>query len=176
MKRILLISDTHGELERTQALQKRYPDLDYYIHLGDVGFDAAYLPHFHIVCGNHDAPDAYLQQEILQIEGFSILLIHGFQKEMELYENIRRFDGDNPFHYFIHCLEDSLASYAATLGCNAVFHGHTHVRCDRLAEGVRIVNPGSLFMNREELDRSYALVQIDQKQIEVEFFCEPLSL
>ena len=50
----LLISDTHGQLEKTRNLILQYPLMDGYFHMGDVGFALSYLEQFHIVRGNHD--------------------------------------------------------------------------------------------------------------------------
>ena len=65
---ILLLSDTHGEQKRTQAICREHPAMDLYVHLGDIGFDPSLLEGFHIVQGNHDA-DAWClrQEEILEI-------------------------------------------------------------------------------------------------------------
>lgn len=65
---ILLLSDTHGEQKRMQAICREHPAMDLYVHLGDIGFDPSLLEGFHIVQGNHDA-DAWClrQEEILEI-------------------------------------------------------------------------------------------------------------
>ena len=34
---ILLLSDTHGEQKRTQAICREHPAMDLYVHLGDIG-------------------------------------------------------------------------------------------------------------------------------------------
>ncbi|WP_230327012.1 hypothetical protein [Longicatena caecimuris] len=39
----LLISDTHGQLEKTRNLILQYPLMDGYFHMGDVGFALSYL-------------------------------------------------------------------------------------------------------------------------------------
>ena len=48
---ILLLSDTHGEQKRMQAICREHPAMDLYVHLGDIGFDPSLLEGFHIVQG-----------------------------------------------------------------------------------------------------------------------------
>ncbi len=55
-----------------------------------------------------------------------------------------------------------LVSAAKVNNCRLVFFGHTHVFCDRVADGVHLINPGAL------CDGSYAVVTGDG----IEFTCK----
>lgn len=167
---ILLLSDTHGEQKRTQAICREHPAMDLYVHLGDIGFDPSLLEGFHIVQGNHDA-DAWClrQEEILEISGHRILMIHGHQMEMKAAMQLKEYHEEDAFHYFMECIEQKIAEYALSLNCDTVFHGHTHMRCDRMINGVRIINPGSLLFNRSEMKCSYACVRVLPRKISCRF-------
>lgn len=175
MKQLLVISDSHGEKQRVKAIWDKYPDMDGYIHLGDLGFHPKELEGFHIVQGNHD-PSSYglAEKEILEIDGFKILLVHGHQYEMGAVSRIEDFMAIDNFQSFVQLLEQEIAMQAKQLGCNAVFHGHTHLPFDEIVDDVRIINPGSLFFNRKEPMISYACVTIDQNYMACDFTMLPL--
>ena len=176
MKRILLISDSHGEQARVRRIRRMHASMDVCIHLGDIGFDPKRLRGFYIVQGNHD-PASYglVQQQILELEGCRILLLHGHQLEMEAAAAMQgRADEEDTYAAFLRQIEIAGARRARACGCQALFHGHTHMRLDQEVEGVRILNPGSLFFNREDALASYACVDLDNGQIRCQFHTLPL--
>lgn len=177
MKRILLLSDTHGEWSRVKAVLKAHPAMDRYIHLGDLGFDPKQLPGFVIVQGNHD-PSSYglAQQQILEVEDCRILLLHGHQLEMQAVAALQQLTTQDAYAQFLRQLEIAGARQAKKCGCQVLFHGHTHMRLDQVVEGVRILNPGSLMFNREEpLCASYACVDVDGKEIRCHFHTRQIT-
>ena len=56
----------------------------------------------------------------------------------------------------------SLAVLAKNNDCEYVFYGHTHRFDDQVVDGVRIMNPGSLFRSRDDGSHSYAIFEIDE--------------
>ena len=81
MKRILIFSDTHGNIKRTTEIINNIP-CDLIIHLGDLVRDAKELeklfPHipFEYVCGNND----YFGTDYIKVvnfEGINIFCTHG---------------------------------------------------------------------------------------------------
>ena len=130
MKRILLISDSHGEQARVRRIRRMHASMDVCIHLGDIGFDPKRLRGFYIVQGNHD-PASYglVQQQILELEGCRILLLHGHQLEMEAAAAMQgRADEEDTYAAFLRQIEITGARRARACGCQALFHGHTHMR------------------------------------------------
>ena len=85
-----------------------------------------------------------------------------------------RADEEDTYAAFLRQIEIAGARRARACGCQALFHGHTHMRLDQEVEGVRILNPGSLFFNREEALASYACVDLDNGQIRCQFHMLPL--
>ena len=176
MKQLLLISDSHGEKERVQAILKKHPQMDLYIHLGDLGFDPACLQSFHIVQGNHD-PASYglAKEKVIEVEECRILLVHGHQYEMRAISRVQGIEKIETYGDFIRLLEEEIALHAKEVGCHAVFHGHTHFPFDEVIHGVRVINPGSLFFNREDLTVSYACVKVDRNQLQCTFTSKALA-
>ena len=62
-----------------------------------------------------------------------------------------------------------MARRAYELGCDIVCYGHTHVARKEIVDGILEVNPGSLAHSRDGRDVSYAILYLNQDQIDVEF-------
>lgn len=136
--KIGLISDTHGNLERTDravALLKAH-GVGAVIHCGDIGsqavllamveaFDPPRIPAY-AVLGNCDY-DSFVGAGVeicdrfadLELDGKAIAVIHG--------------DDASRFHQAI-----------ASQRFDFVFTGHTHVREDRFVGRTRVINPGAV--------------------------------
>lgn len=176
MHKILLISDSHGERKRIQQVCKQHPHMEEYIHLGDLGFAPDCLAHFTIVRGNHDDASYHLPNEqILDIEDCKILLLHGHQLEMCAAYRLRSDDKIQSYETFMEWMEEEAAQLAKQHGCNVVFHGHTHLYLDKVIDGVRIINPGSLFFNRDGKSISYACVTIEKDVLQCDFTLLPMG-
>jgi len=145
--RICVCSDNHGNLESIEKIKNDNPTCDYYFHLGDSNFDEKTLSPFISVQGNNDWEVDYPRQRIVEICNHRILLIHG--------------DG---YTYAI----SGLANKAKHEECDVLMFGHTHEFFDEEYKGIRLINPGSCFHNRDLSSPSYAIVTIDDDRIEVE--------
>ena len=122
--RLLIISDTHGELEKLKELSNQYKDYTK-IHLGDRGFDKSELDSlgFIYVDGNCDTQDN--KDKLLEIDDFKIFITHGDK-------------------YSVKYSLDKLYFKALSLGAHYVFYGHTHIQRIIEANGIKFINPGSL--------------------------------
>ncbi|MEG0823881.1 MAG: metallophosphoesterase family protein [Erysipelotrichaceae bacterium] len=147
--KILLMSDSHGKSGVVSSLLDEYSSYDYKIHCGDVEDDNVKFNDVVIVRGNNDYAN-YPNSECLEICGYRILVIHSHQ-----------FYGYLPI--------GRIAAYAKENGYDVVFYGHTHVSNDETIEGIRLINPGSLWRSRDGKAPSYALVEIETNNIKVEF-------
>ena len=138
MKRIGIISDTHGQVDYTQEAVRLMESLDVelVIHCGDIG-TAEVVEQFarwpsHFVFGNVDEPRrlraaiAGCRQTCherfgwLELEGRKIAFLHG----------------------------DDLALLAETIAgqeYDLVCHGHTHVRKQEQRGKTLVLNPGAIY-------------------------------
>lgn len=140
MLKICLCSDNHGDIYSLEKIKQDNPACDYYFHLGDSHFDEAALSPFISVAGNNDWEYNFPKQRIVEIENHRILMLHG----------------DGYTYNF-----DNLIYKAKQEECDVVFFGHTHIYFDEEIDGVRCINPGSCFHNRDYSNPCYALVNID---------------
>lgn len=152
-----ILSDTHGQHERAGralALLKA-AGAEALIHCGDVGGDEVFAhfagERFWFVWGNCDHPSPVLVAYVrsigltppeaaplrIELEGRQIAVFHGHEPELQRFQ---------------------------PAGVDYLLHGHTHVRRDERADGVRIINPGALHRARE-----YTVATLDLASDALEF-------
>lgn len=145
--KIVLVSDNHGNLKVIKDIATKHQDGDYYLHCGDSELNPALLRPFVSVKGNNDYTDLP-DHRIIKILNHQILLMHGHR-----YVSFRNYD--------------LLIKRAKELNCDVVFFGHTHMFLDACIDNIRLINPGSCSYNRDMTMPSYAIVDINDKEIRV---------
>lgn len=149
MKRIIVVSDTHGRIDAMTAQILKQSNIDYIIHLGDHAEDAKeleYLTSRRIlsVRGNNDYSSIDVPWlKIIEIEGYRLLLTHGHKQNV----------------YFNHA---QLINEAKINHCDFALYGHTHRYYFDLEDGIYVLNPGSASLPRDGVF-SYALLELDAK-------------
>ncbi len=156
MKRIGIISDTHGQVEYTRSavrmLESLTPEL--LIHCGDIG--AAEIVRMlkpwptHYVFGNVDADEVMLRRAIeacghtchdrfgsLEVEGIRIAFLHGDDGSL---------------------LERTITSGDWDLVC----HGHTHRRREERLGKTLVLNPGAIY---RASPHSFAIVDLPTLEV-----------
>ena len=165
----LLLSDTHGELNKTNEIIKKYPNLDGYFHLGDVGFSLVYLEKFYTVKGNHDGNHHLPSQLKMTLGERNVLCIHGNRFDDEIVKEVMALWDEGSVDIEYECeqrLYEKLSAYAKQEGCDTVFFGHSHKQCFTEYNGVTLINPGSVGFGIN--GSGYAIVEINGKDIDVE--------
>ena len=128
--KILVISDTHGQINRVKNVLCDNPDITNVIHLGDMVRDAEGLQEafpdktFHIVRGNNDWASFARDSLMLCLCGHNIFATHGHA-------------------YGVKGGYSLVANQARNVGCDIALFGHTHIYADELINGVRCLNPSS---------------------------------
>ncbi len=146
--RFVLCSDNHRLEKPLKDLLQIYREYDYFLHCGDSEFPKYMMQNFVSVCGNNDYFDEYPLNKILTIGNHRIYLTHG---HLDFY--LGKYE--------------MLAVKAKKNGCDMVCFGHTHVPYDNTIDGVRLLNPGSIWLNRDGSKPSYMLVELDGDEIAV---------
>lgn len=158
MRRILIVSDTHGFNENLAVAVKHAGKFDYCFHLGDSEVEAREIESYtkcptYIVSGNNDFFQNYLKDMELEFEGHRIFLTHGH-------------------YHHVSFTTDVLVYEAMDRGCDIALFGHTHRPCLEEISGVTVVNPGSLTYPRQEGRRpTFAVMELSEgKKPEVLFY------
>jgi putative phosphoesterase len=130
MKKLIVISDSHGNAKEVSALLPLVVENDYLIHLGDGVGDIrelrdAYPDKVYFCAGNCDFYAQYPAEGILEADGARIFYCHGhkYGVKQELL---------------------TLALTAKERGCDIALYGHTHEAKITELEGVTLINPGTL--------------------------------
>lgn len=160
--RIAVISDTHGSLASVDRCILRAGDVDCWLHLGDVKYDAGYLAGkagvpVYSVFGNCDGgcglacPEevfpipqkASASERVIAINGVRIFMCHGHNYDVDL----------APF---------TLSYRARELDCQAALYGHTHMANLEAYGGLLLLNPGSPSRPRGGRKPSFALMTVNE--------------
>lgn len=157
MKKIVIVSDTHGKTENLLKIDNVIKESDYVFFLGDMIADITKYqreagitekPEFIIVKGNCDFFSKYPDEEVVEVEGVRMLLTHGSS-------------------YGVKGYAEALFTPARTNNCQAVFYGHTHVADIIEDYGTKLINPGSLTAPRGKGKPSYAYAVVNDGKIMV---------
>ena len=140
--RILLVSDSHGNCVALDKLLKKYPNMDLYLHAGDLEADEQSIRPFDCVKGNCDRYSSLPERRIIHTPYGNLLMTH------------------------LPYLPNNIAK---EYQIKIFIHGHTHRRRFELINDVYYINPGSISYPRDGHDLSYAIVNITNESVDVEF-------
>ncbi|MFQ7011096.1 MAG: YfcE family phosphodiesterase [Clostridia bacterium] len=146
--KILVIGDTHGQLNKIREIFPKLTNLDLIAHTGDHLEDSALEREFGIpvvaVKGNCDGS--------YECNDFEINRPTGRILRMVICRTSYRLD-----NLYYKAMEEN---------CKAVFFGHTHKALVTEEDGIYLVNPGSLSQPRDDSDGSYAIVRTSPDSFE----------
>lgn len=130
MKKLLVMSDTHGRKAAIASAVSLCSDVDCIIHLGDYSQDAAYVRELtnkpvYAVRGNCDFSAEAPAELELTLEGVRIAAVHGHQQGVKM--SLLR-----------------LGLFALEKEAQLLLFGHTHMPTEQFYAGATLYNPGSL--------------------------------
>jgi putative phosphoesterase len=152
--RILVMSDSHGNVPLALQACDMAGTFDALFHLGDGAEDAEILAYaldvkvVH-VAGNCDIGSASPRELLLECEGKKLLLMHGDA-------------------YGVKSGLGKLEKRAREAGVDAVLFGHTHRATVITLSGILAVNPGTL--TRTAQQKSFAILEIAPAGISAQLY------
>ena len=150
MKRLIVVSDSHGNAKAVEKLLPLIQENHYFLHLGDGVSDVSVALNecskkTYFCAGNCDFYGGVAEEGVLEVENVKIFYCHGHK-------------------YGVKSGLAILAKRAKELGCTLALYGHTHQAGVCEIDGVTLVNPGSLRYPVSE-GGSYAYVVINGEKI-----------
>ena len=152
MRRVLIVSDSHGNNDNVREAIKKAGKIDLMIHLGDVGRDYLEVERMsgvptYIVAGNNDYGRGLRDMCIIYIGEHKCLLTHGHRQH-------------------VHFGVDRLRYLALENECDIAMYGHTHVPfLEEAPEDVTILNPGSISLPRQiGHEKTFLIMEIDDEE------------
>lgn len=142
--RILICGDSHGNVDVLDAVLKKHPNIDLYLHTGDseASSEFSLLP-FRTVLGNCDYCLDFPEHFIIPSPLGNIYVQHHPETRIDTLkkENVK---------FFI--------------------HGHTHRRRNEEKEGIIFINPGSITRPFDSSNGTYALLEIKNNDYTIIFY------
>lgn len=148
--KIIVVSDSHGKQGILDEIVQKHADADMFLHCGDIDEPEEYHPEYLVVKGNNDMFYDYPEQRIVTAGAHQIYMAHSHQ-----FPYMRR--------------KEMMAKAAREHHCDIFCYGHTHVAQDEKVDGVRLLNPGSVWRSRDGRPPSYAIMTLEKDSVEVEF-------
>ena len=130
MKKIVIVSDSHGNRQALDDLDGIFAESDMIIHLGDTSSDGGYVRSKYpdktvVINGNCDFISVGEKEKVLNVEGINIFACHGHA-------------------YSVKSTLLRLAKRAKELDCKIALYGHTHDARENVIDGITLLNPGTL--------------------------------
>jgi putative phosphoesterase len=130
MKKIIVVSDTHGGKKGLEKIKSLVAENDYIIHLGDGAMDMReimeeYPDKVYLCAGSCDFFSPLPTEGELETERLKIFYCHGHKYSVKS-------------HLY------ALAREAKNRGCEIALYGHTHQALITELDGVTLINPGTL--------------------------------
>ncbi len=146
MKKIVILSDTHGNKKAIMNIAEIMAESDFVIHLGDhYGdmdvFEPMLGSKLYRVHGNCDF--GALKEIVLEIEGRKLFITHG-----DLYG--------------VRYGTEKIVEKAKSEGCDTVLYGHTHQFEQKEESGITVINPGCMTSTAAEMTFCYAVINGDK--------------
>ncbi|OCA91289.1 YfcE family phosphodiesterase [Bacillus sp. FJAT-27225] len=150
MKKVLVVSDSHGLADPMRVLKKRHEEVDVFIHCGDseLARDDEALKGFVTVGGNCDFHPGYPDEEVVDVSGKKIFVTHGHL-------------------YSVKSTLMNILYKAREAGADIVCFGHSHLLGAEMSGGILFVNPGSIRLPRGISEKTYVILGIDGDKVEV---------
>lgn len=145
--KILVFSDSHGNLSRVKKILEISKDIDIIFHLGDNVRDAIKIQEM-VSC-----PVKYVKGNTDLCEG-----------SLEIVEDIcgKRFFLTHGHEYRIKSDLNNLYYAAQEKKAHVVLFGHSHVPYEETIDGILFLNPGSIGDKRWQAKETYGLIEIKE--------------
>jgi len=152
--RILIISDSHGNLNNVMQVLKKEKNINIIFHLGDTIQDAISIMEtfndleLYYVAGNHDNIQMQPKEKFIELLGWKIFITHG-----HIYNVKRSFD--------------KIIAKSKELQTDITIFGHNHIQKCIRHNGIIYINPGSISEPRgnEAYEFSYSILELNKDEV-----------
>ena len=149
--KILLVSDSHGLQLSDEIFNIEQPDLAFHLGDSELEYNHKDLKQYkYKVRGNCDFDHNYPLVEFVTVNNFKLMLTHGHKFNINYNWN-------------------DIITFGKENNVNIIIHGHDHIAKVEEISGITIINPGSLRQSRNHNEETYAILDIDEDNINVTF-------
>jgi uncharacterized protein len=154
MSKVLVISDSHGLTRELEVIRQRHiNDVDVMIHCGDSQLmpDDRAMTGYVTVMGNCDFGGGFPLDTVVQVSGYKFFITHGHR-------------------YSVKTSLMNLKYKAEEMGANIVCFGHSHVLGAEVIGGTLFLNPGSIRLPRERLEKTYVILDLNDEMVKMSVY------
>lgn len=149
MVKIVITSDVHGRVSVFKKIAQRHQDVAWFIDAGDSESNETAILPFISVEGNNDVSGSFPKSRVIEVGRHKIYVSHSHE-------------------FFVSQRDAGLVKKAQRLGCGFVVYGHSHVPNVQTIHGVTLINPGSLYYNRDRSPIAYTILTLEEAQFTIE--------
>jgi uncharacterized protein len=153
MSKVLVVSDSHGLTGELEVLRERHlNEVDLMIHCGDSEMmpDDKVMNGYLTVKGNCDF-GGYPLETTKEVAGRKFFITHGHK-------------------YSVKSSLMNLKYKAAEVGADIACFGHSHVLGAEVIGDTLFLNPGSIRLPRERLEKTYVILELLDETIKMSVF------
>lgn len=148
--KIILVSDSHGKDEILVKIRNKHQNADLFLHAGDIELAESEVEGYLVVAGNNDFYYDYpIQRNIMTPYG-KLVLLHSHTI--------------SSYHH-----SEKLLEFGKEQLARIVCFGHTHRNTLINKEGIYLINPGSLYYNRDGSPLGYYVLDISEDAVHATF-------
>lgn len=154
MSKVLVVSDSHGLTKELEVLRERHlEEVDLMIHCGDSELmpEDKWISGYLTVMGNCDFGGGYPLDTTTEVAGRKFFITHGHR-------------------YSVKTSLMSLKYKAQEVNADIVCFGHSHVLGAEVIDGTLFLNPGSIRLPRERLEKTYMILDLLDDKIKMSVF------
>lgn len=154
MSKVLVISDSHGLTRELEVIRQRHiNDVDVMIHCGDSQLmpDDRAMTGYVTVMGNCDFGGGFPLDTVVEVSGYKFFITHGHR-------------------YSVKTSLMNLKYKAEEMGANIVCFGHSHVLGAEVIGGTLFLNPGSIRLPRERLEKTYVILDLNDEMVKMSVY------
>lgn len=152
--KLLVVSDNHGDEHIITEVRQHWNNkVDYMFHAGDseLQFHSDAMKPFVKVRGNCDFDSSYPEDEVIECGDKTVFITHGHL-------------------YGIKSTLDRVRYKAEENNADIIIFGHSHQLGAEIVDQKLFLNPGSIRLPRDRNEPTYAIVEINNEQVEVVFY------
>jgi putative phosphoesterase len=148
MSKVLIVSDSHGLTTELEMIRARHLDeVDLMIHCGDSELppDDKAITGFLTVLGNCDY-SGFPLETVAEVAGRKIFITHGHK-------------------YSVKTSLINIRYKAQEADADIVCFGHSHILGAEAIGGMLFLNPGSIRLPRERIEKTYIILDLSDEKI-----------
>ena len=147
MKKVLIVSDSHGLKDELLLLKRKHTDVDKFLHCGDSELSPQNeaLKGFEVVQGNCDFED-FPKDKIVSINNYRFYMTHGHL-------------------YSVKQTLMKLMYRAEEVNGQIICFGHSHILGAEVVRNKLFINPGSIRFPVGRKERTYVILTLEEENI-----------